>query len=190
MAKPRQQSQERAAKEMTRQHTDCNSSYGNAKKFIKIVSFIQVLSTQTHYIQALINTMNLSIACPRLAGRVAYFLPNWEVLIQDQWVLQTVAGYQLELTETPIQARVPHQIKCSPESKSQVTLEVLELLSKGAVVETQASPRSYLSQIFLVEKKDRGQRPVINLKGLNQFVKTEHFKMESIQISYSHRTGW
>ena len=36
--------------------------------------------------------MNLSITCQRLAGRVAYFLPNWEVLTQDQWVLQTMAG--------------------------------------------------------------------------------------------------
>ena len=35
MTRPRQQSQEGAAKEMTRQHTDCSSLYGNAKCFIK-----------------------------------------------------------------------------------------------------------------------------------------------------------
>ena len=76
-------------------------------------------NTQAHYSQGLINTINLSIKCPRLAGRVAYFLQNCEVLTQDQWVLQTVAGYHLELTEATIQERVPHQIRCSPESKSQ-----------------------------------------------------------------------
>jgi len=38
MAGPRQQSQERALKEMTRQHTDCNLSYVNAKNSLKIVS--------------------------------------------------------------------------------------------------------------------------------------------------------
>jgi len=141
-----------------------------------------VSNTQAYYIQALINTVNLSITCPRLAGRVAYFLPNWEVLTQDQWVLQTVAGYHLELTQTPTQVRVPHQIRCSPESKSQKTSEVQELLSKGAVVETQVSPRNFVSQIFLVEKKDGGQRPVINLKGLNHFVKAEHFKMEGLHL--------
>ena len=123
----------------------------------KVISPIHVTNTQTHHIQALINTMNLSINCPRLAGQVAYFLPNWEVLTQDQWVLQTVGGYQLELTTVPYQAHEPHQIKCSPESMAQITTEVLELPAKGAIVETQLTQQSYASQIFLVEKKDGGR---------------------------------
>ena len=141
-----------------------------------------MINTQTQYIEVLISTMNLSIKCTRLAGRVVYFLPNWEVLTQDQWVLQTVGGYQLELTSVPHQAHVPHQIKCSPESMAQITTEVQELLVKGAIVKTQLTQQNYVSQIFLVEKKDGGQRPVINLKGLNQFVKTEHFKMEGLHL--------
>ena len=40
------------------------------------------------------------------------------------------------------------------------------MLSKGAIVETQLTQDSFVSQIFLVEKKDGGQRPVINLKTL------------------------
>ena len=39
-----------------------------------------------------------------------------------------------------------------------------------------------MSQIFLVEKKDGGQRPVINLKGLNQFVKAKYFKIEGLHL--------
>ena len=149
---------------------------------LKVVSSTHVINTYTHHIQGVINSMNLSITCPRLAGRVAYFLPNWKVLTQDQWVLQTVAGYQLELTTTPYQVHVPQQIKCSLESKAQITTEVLELLAKGAIVETQLTQQNFVSQIFLVEKKDGGQRPVINLKGLNHFVKTEHFKMEGLHL--------
>ena len=34
--------------------------------------------------------------------------------------------------------------------------------------------------MFMVPKKDGGQRPVINLKHLNKFVKSEHFKMEGL----------
>ena len=149
---------------------------------LKVVLPIHVINTQTLHIQALINTMNLSISCQRLAGRVAHFLPNWEVLTQDQWVLQTVAGYQLELTTTPYQAHVPHQIRCSPENKVQITTEVQELLDKGVILETQLTPQNFVFQIFLVEKRGGGQRPVINLKGLNQFVKTEHFKMEGLHL--------
>ncbi len=36
--------------------------------------------------------------------------------------------------------------------------------------------------VFLVLKKDSGQRPVINLKKLNEYVQTEHFKMEGIHV--------
>ena len=63
-----------------------------------------------------------------------------------------------------------------------MTLEVMELLSKGAIVETQLTPDSFVSQIFLVEKKDGGQRLVINLKALNQLMRVEHFKIEGLHL--------
>ena len=34
--------------------------------------------------------------------------------------------------------------------------------------------------MFMVSKKGGGQRPIINLKYLNKFVKSEHFKMEGL----------
>ena len=142
----------------------------------------QLQDSQAHHIQGVINRMNLSISCTRLAGRIAHFSQNWEVLTQDQWVLQTVGGYQLDLLRTPHQYQVPNRIKSTRENSSLVTLEVTELLSKGAIVETQLTPHSFVSQIFLVEKKDGGRRPVINLKGLNQFVRVEHFKMEGLHL--------
>jgi len=80
---------------------------------------------------------------------------------------------------TSSETRVLQPIHCSPESKLQITTEGLEVL---AIVQTQLLPHSFVSQLFLVEKKDGGQRPVINLKCLNQFVKTEHFKMECLHL--------
>ena len=43
--------------------------------------------------------------------------------------------------------------------------------------------KSYTTELCVPDvscgKKDKGQRPVINLKDLNKFVKTEHFNMEA-----------
>ena len=40
----------------------------------------------------------------------------------------------------------------------------------------------FVSSIFLVDKKDGGHQPVINLKGLNSLVDFQHFKMEGIHM--------
>ena len=40
----------------------------------------------------------------------------------------------------------------------------------------------FISPIFLVPKKDRGSRPVINLKRLNSHIVYQHFKMEGLHL--------
>ena len=55
------------------------------------------------------------------------------------------------------------------------------MLEKHAI-ETTPRGRSFESRVFLVPKKDGGRRPVMNLKPLNRFVHTEHFKMEGIHV--------
>ena len=53
------------------------------------------------------------------------------------------------------------------------------MLNKGAIVETPKHLEgTFFSNLFLVEKKDDGNRPVINLKHLNQFIPYQHFKMD------------
>lgn len=52
---------------------------------------------------------------------------------------------------------------------------------KGAIQEVQG-PIGFVSNVFLVPKKDGGWRPIINLKSLNNFVASEHFKMEDIRV--------
>ena len=44
------------------------------------------------------------------------------------------------------------------------------------------SAACFISQLFLVEKKGGGYRPVVNLKELNQYIGTEHFKMEGLHL--------
>lgn len=54
------------------------------------------------------------------------------------------------------------------------------MLQKGALVKLSPIEGGFYSKIFLVPKKDGNMRPVINLKALNQFVVTRHFKMEGM----------
>ena len=58
-------------------------------------------------------------------------------------------------------------------------LELREMLRKGVIKRTQPAQGEFLSK-FLVEKKDGGYRPVINLRMLNQFISFLHFKMEGL----------
>ena len=39
-----------------------------------------------------------------IAKRLASFLKNWSKVTQDQWVLNTVQGYRLELLQEPVQS--------------------------------------------------------------------------------------
>ena len=140
------------------------------------------VSAQQQHLEALISQLNLTITSPMLAGRLAQFVSNWEKITQDRWVLQAIRGYKLELVQPPWQRNQMPAIRYSLEEGEMISTEVRELLAKGAVIETPLAQDGFVSQIFLVEKKEGGQRPVINLKALNTFVKHKHFKMEGLHI--------
>ena len=58
--------------------------------------------------------------------------------------------------------------------------EAKSLLQKQVIQHLLTLPVRFYSNMFMVPKKGGGQRPVINLKYLNHFVKSEHFKMEGL----------
>ena len=54
------------------------------------------------------------------------------------------------------------------QEKVATTLEVENPFKKGAMEQVCPQKDQFLSNIFIVKKKDGGSRPVINLKELNQ----------------------
>ena len=64
-----------------------------------------------------------------------------------------------------------------------VNLELKEMLRKGVIKKTQPAQGEFLSNLFLVRKKDEGYHPVINLKMLNQLISFFHFKMKGLSLS-------
>ena len=120
-----------------------------------------------------------------VAGRLAKFVNTWKVLTQDSWVLQTVKGFQIPFVGQPVQHQRP-AIPCFPlEQLVQIQEEISSLREKGAISVVADPSHSqkqteFFSNLFLVLKKNGSMRPVINLKALNQWVETPHFKMEGL----------
>ena len=102
---------------------------------------------------------------PCLAGRLAHYVSNSRVQIRS-----------------PHQKTKPAVLHHNQMNQALITEEVQELLAKQAIKEAQPSPNSFISQLFLVEKKGGGQIPVVNLKALNTFLHSEHLKMEGLHI--------
>lgn len=125
----------------------------------------------------------LSTNLTPLGGRLQSFLPQWQSLTSDPWVLNVIQGYRLSLLMEPFQSHIPstHVSDCQA---SLIDEEVKEMIQKGAVHAVPNShPRDgFVNSLFLVPKKGGGQRPVINFKGLNQFLKYQHFKVEGIHM--------
>ena len=99
---------------------------------------------------------------------------------------QTLGFYNLSkaIVSNSIQNRGNLVVRCLDlfltSDHALIASEVEKLRSKRAIVETNHLSNEFISNLFLVPKKTGDLRPVINLKALNKFVRTIHFKMESI----------
>ena len=82
--------------------------------------------------------------------------------------MQIVEGYQISFLCRPKPKREPKEINFSMQEKVTTTLEVENPFKKGAMEQVCPQKDQFLSNIFIVKKKDGGSRPVINLKELNQ----------------------
>ena len=134
------------------------------------------MSVQKHHLEVLMDQMNLTVTSPMLAGRLTQFITNWEKI--TRWM--GLASHKRVPTRT---GSITLANKANASNKllhRGGSTEVREILSKGAVIETTPSQGSFVSQIFLAEKKEGGQKPVINLRALNMLVKHEHFKMDTL----------
>ena len=95
-------------------------------------------------------------------------------------------GYKIPLLKKPVQEKISLNTPLKENQKFLVEKEIKEMLEKGAIKKVlqhkdQHVQNQFLSNLFLVRKKDGGYRPVVNLKTLNPFVPYMHFEMESLQ---------
>ena len=75
---------------------------------------------------------NVKIPAVPLAGRLVHFLGCWKKLIKDQNILQIVKGCRIPFLCRPKQKKEPKEINFSMQEKETISLEVENLLKKGA----------------------------------------------------------
>ena len=65
--------------------------------------------------------------------------------------------------------------------ENDISQEINKLLKKKVIVQTIAEKGDFFSPVFLPAKKDESYRMILNLKKLNKYIDSKHFKMESLQ---------
>ena len=108
-------------------------------------------------------------------------LDSWVERTSDPWVLDTVArGYKLQFRRRPPPFLRVHMTLVKDPVQAQILAEeVSTLLQKGAITKVSSTNQQagFYSKYFLVPKKDGGFRPVLDLRGLNRYMKVLPFKM-------------
>ena len=124
--------------------------------------------------------LNDKVKCFR-GGQLSLHLKDWKELTSDKKILEIIKGDIIEFENVPIVRHNAKNASFTEEENEYVKSEILKLLSKSVIIETHHENTEYVSPIFIVPKADGGTRLILNLKGLNTFIKYHHFKMATIK---------
>ena len=93
-----------------------------------------------------------------------------------KFILNAVQSFKICFRCTPVQSVVP-RIRSKLNNQKQNCIAT----KKGGNMTSPFQPRWFFTtDCFLFQKKGGGQRQVLDLSALNQFIETEHFKMENL----------
>ena len=113
------------------------------------------------------------------AGRLKYFLPAWERLTWNKFILNCIRGYKLSFINEPVQTSVSTApVLKKSQSLGDVRETIVNLFKIGAVRVCSPTQDQFLPSYLLVKKFNGSFRFMLNLKKLNEFIVVNHFKME------------
>lgn len=115
------------------------------------------------------------------AGRLKHFVTIWKTITTDQFIIGCIKGTKIKFETPPYQEKLPSKRSWSPKELLGIKSEIKRLTEIGAISQTKPVEGQFLSSYFLVPKPDGTVRFILNLRELNQFIKTDHFKMEDLR---------
>lgn len=120
---------------------------------------------------------------PKIGARLTQFLPQWEELTSDPEILDIVSGMHVDIDESSLSTSVftPHQPRMSLVESALMDDHVQELQDKAVTVHSDPEPGQFVSPTFLVLKKHKGSRMILNLKVFNTHVEFHSFKMDTLR---------
>ena len=89
-----------------------------------------------------------------------------------------IKGDKIPFLSRPTQRVQPNERRWSADKKPIISDLLVELKEKGAIRKCRDNRSQYISDVFLVPKPNGRNRLILNLKNLNRFVSTNHFKLE------------
>ena len=124
-----------------------------------------------------------------VGGRLRFFVNRWRRITSDSSILDIVSGMHIELTDLPRQNSIPQPLSLSPDEIKAGSEHIKILLEKKAIVlAPQFEKNQFVSNVFLIPKRDSGFRMILNLKKFNFWVTFYSFKMETLNHILSYIT--
>lgn len=120
------------------------------------------------------------------SGKISQCFVAWTNITSDKWVLDIVRnGYQIEFETEPPERLIKSQIVFNKHESDIISHEVDKLLQKQVIRQISEWEVKFVSSIFIRPKRDGSHRMILNLRELNQYVHTRHFKMETLKTALS-----
>lgn len=95
-----------------------------------------------------------------------------------------MSGYTIPFIRVPQQGLQEYPRRSFSKIEiPQIKNELDHLLKIKAIRSCKQTPEQFVSDIFLIPKSDGSMRFILNLKKLNKYIYTEHFKMEDLRTA-------
>lgn len=118
----------------------------------------------------------------KIACRLKHFYKEWLKVVHNRNVLKWIKGIKIPFCIQPKQKIIPSKT-ISPSDIKLYEKEIFNLLKKGAITKCKNSNNQFLSSYFLIKKPNGKNRFIFNLKKLNCFIPTNHFKLDDYRTA-------